>query len=349
VNLSSVVVKATKSLDDKLIPNNLPIGKFVVSSYEKNSQWKNDLLLVDGTTKKSLTYAQGYDLIYRTASALRKLGAKNGFGVAIISPNHINFPSVFLGTSLVGGYSVTLNPLAPDQELIYQLELAEAKIIFTHPLLLPKIVPIAEKLKLRIVSFDDVSAPNVMSFQDFVKNESLSNIDIESFPENGKDFDVNSTAVIPFSSGTTGLSKGVMLSHRNLISNIIQGKVFESRYFDRNQGDIINLIPLPFFHIFGMMAGMCIPMYAGGTTISMSSFDLQRFLELIQEYKVKRAFVVPPIIIALVKHPIVANYDLSSIECLFSGAAPLGGEIREACQKRLKCKVLQGWGLTETR
>jgi acyl-CoA synthetase (AMP-forming)/AMP-acid ligase II len=156
--------------------------------------------------------------------------------------------------------------------------------------------------------------------------------------------DATSTATIPFSSGTTGLSKGVVLSHRNLVSNVLQLYAPETKYFN---SDTTLLVPLPFFHIYGLVLGLLTSARHNAKTVFMPAFDLPKFLELAQSHKVTRTYIVPPIILALAKHPLVASYDLSSLKVIISGAAPLGGDVQEACAKRLNCIVKQAWGMTE--
>jgi len=143
-----------------------------------------------------------------------------------------------------------------------------------------------------------------------------------------------------------------MLSHRNLTCNVLQAMPYEGKYFlpenNRSKQRGVALIPLPFYHIFAMTAGMNLVLYTGSKLIFLKQFDLERYLHLIQEHKVTRGHVVPPILIALAKHPLVAKYDLSSLDCLMSGAAPLGADIQVAVSERLKCIVKQAWGMTET-
>lgn len=324
---SSNIVRCTTPFDVTSIPN-MSYGKFLLQEYENNPSWKDDLVVVEGTTKNTLTFGQSYDQIYRTASALSNFGISYNHGVAILSPNHINFINVFIGTTLTGGYVISLNPMNGDDELKYQLDLAEAKIVFVHPLMIAKVLPIADKLKIPVISLDNVATvEGVMNYSQFLSEEKIANIDTNAFPPKSQNFDYESVAVVPFSSGTTGKSKGVVLTHKNLISNLLQVKTVEGDVFGRRDATgnrTVSLIPLPYFHIFGMSAGLAMPLYTGTLSVTMAQFDLQRFLELIQEYKVTRAYVVPPIIVALVKHPMVANYDLSSIQYLLSGAAPLG-------------------------
>ena len=106
-------------------------------------------------------------------------------------------------------------------------------------------------------------------------------------------------------------------------------------------------MPLPMFHIYGMVIGMLLPVWMQGKTILMSSFDLVLYLELIEKHRVTRSFIVPPILLALAKHPIVDKYDMSSLKTLNCGAAPLGEETANAAATRLDCVVKQGWGMTE--
>jgi len=149
--------------------------------------------------------------------------------------------------------------------------------------------------------------------------------------------------VLPYSSGTTGLPKGVMLTHSNLVANICQIDGIEGTHANDT---IIGV--LPFYHIYGMVVILLSCLYHGGTIVSMPRFDLEEFLKHIQNHKITRAHLVPPIVLGLAKHPLVDQYDLSSLQVVMSGAAPLSEELVKACSARLNCLVKQGYGLTET-
>ena len=149
--------------------------------------------------------------------------------------------------------------------------------------------------------------------------------------------------MLPYSSGTTGLPKGVMLSHTNLVANIGQ---IQDAFAIESDDTLIGV--LPFFHIYGMTVIMNQGLRAGATIVTMPRFDLDQFLGLIAEHGVTRAYVVPPIALALAKHPAVDKHDLSSMRTIMSGAAPLGAELAEKVAERLDCTVIQGYGLTET-
>jgi acyl-CoA synthetase (AMP-forming)/AMP-acid ligase II len=150
------------------------------------------------------------------------------------------------------------------------------------------------------------------------------------------------TAVLPYSSGTTGRGKGVILTHRNLVANLCQVEpVFQL------QSDVRILAVLPFFHIYGMTVMMNQGLHKRATVVTMPKFDLTEFLRIISEYAVDRIYIAPPVAVALAKHPMVDEYDLSCIDVIFSGAAPLDAELGHAMGKRLGCTVLQGYGMTE--
>ena len=153
----------------------------------------------------------------------------------------------------------------------------------------------------------------------------------------------NDLVALPYSSGTTGLHKGVMLTHRTLVANVCQSVAHQ-----RFREDERVIAVLPFFHIYGLVVLMNIPLYRGATVVTMPRFDLAEFLRVLEEYRITRAWVVPPIVLALANHPLVDEFDVSSLESMLSGAAPLSAELEQACGKRLGCRMQQGYGLTET-
>jgi len=148
---------------------------------------------------------------------------------------------------------------------------------------------------------------------------------------------------LPYSSGTTGFPKGVMLTHHNLVANICQAEALHHVGQDER---IIGV--LPFFHIYGLTVIMNAVLHRGATVVTLPRFDLEPFLQVMQEHTITRAYLVPPIVLALAKHPAVDRFDLSSLKVILSGAAPLDGGLAEACAERLGCNVFQGYGLTET-
>jgi len=149
-------------------------------------------------------------------------------------------------------------------------------------------------------------------------------------------------AALPYSSGTTGLPKGVMLTHRNLVANLVQTAVLHAI----EETDRIILV-LPLFHIYGLQVVLNLGLCAGATLVTMPRFELEAFLGLIQQQRITRAFVVPPIVLALARQQLVDQYDISSVTAMMSGAAPLDAELETACASRVGCRMVQGYGLTE--
>ncbi len=150
-------------------------------------------------------------------------------------------------------------------------------------------------------------------------------------------------AVLAYSSGTTGLPKGVMLTHHNLVATLCQ-----CQPVGHVTADDVGIAVLPFFHVYGLTVLMALTLWQGATLVTMPRFDLEQFLTLLQDYRVTGAALVPPIMLALARHPLVDRFDLSALRSVGSGAAPLGAELQEACGRRLACMVFQGYGLTES-
>lgn len=363
-SVDSFIVRSSLQLEDLQVqsPMELPpvkdmlqmsLPKFILQDFMHPE--KRDLVAItDGFKRTDLTFKKVYAQCFSFAHKLRELGIKKDESVAIMSPNTMNYLPVFLGTMMAGARSTCVNPLNTEYELMNQVTAANSSIIVAHPFNLVTAQRVAAKRPgCRVIVFDDeissamdVNADTSIKLSEFL-NEPIDKIDLNAyFPDNDPKFDPHAVATLPFSSGTTGIMKGVMLSHHNLVANTLQCYPYECRFLQptatKPRGTL--LVPLPFFHIYGLVAGLLSSHFYGSKLLFMPSFDLQKFLELIQDYKVTRAFVVPPIVLALAKHPVVDKFDLSSLDCLMSGAAPLGGDLEQACAARLNCLVKQAWG-----
>jgi acyl-CoA synthetase (AMP-forming)/AMP-acid ligase II len=302
--------------------------------YQHALQYGDKPAMIDGQTGRTLTYAQLYGGVRRVAGNLAKRGLRKGEVVGIYSPNLPEYPLAFHGVVLAGGVVTTANPLYTADELAYQLRDSGAKFLITVGPLLEKAIPAAQQAGVQevfVIGEGDGATPFTALLADAEP------------PEVALD-PAEDLVVLPYSSGTTGLPKGVMLTHRNLVANMVQ--VMASGVNLQFDERVIGV--LPFYHIYGMLVILNLCLHKGMTIVTMARFDLEQFLKIMQDYQITRANLVPPIVLALAKHPIVDNYDLSHLKIIMSGAAPLSAELAQACAERLGCIVLQGYGLTET-
>ena len=296
-------------------------------------QYGERMAIIDGPTGRSMTFNQLGDAIRRFAGGLKAKGFSKGDVLAIVSPNIPEYAVVFHGTCLAGGTVTTVNPTYGPDEIAYQFNDAKATMAVTIGMFLPAVQKAAETSGVtEIYTFDPVDGATWVA--------ELIGEPFDGQVELDPDEDI---AVLPYSSGTTGLPKGVMLSHRNLVANVMQVQPGVNM-----DDDEVVIAVLPFFHIYGMQVLMNSVLRHGATLVTMPRFDLEQFLTLVQEHKVTRAYVVPPIVLALAKHPLVEKYDLSSLRQIVSGAAPLGADLAAAATQRVGTEVVQGYGLTET-
>jgi acyl-CoA synthetase (AMP-forming)/AMP-acid ligase II len=315
---------------DVSIPQ-VPLYDFIFEHAEKNA---DVAAFIDGPSGRTLTYRQLVGAIRKCATGLAKKGFKKGDVFAIYSPNLMEYGIAWHAVAMLGGINTTVNPLYTVDELTFQLKDSGAKYLLTIPPFLDKATDAARRANLREV-FVFGEGPGATPFAALLDNDG-------DAPK--ADIDPRKDLVaLPYSSGTTGLPKGVMLTHHNLVSNIAQcepvGAVPENE-------TLVGI--LPFFHIYGMVVILGNTVRNGATVVTMPRFDLEGFLRTIHDHRVTRAYVVPPIALALAKHPLVDRFDLSSLELVFSGAAPLGEELERACAERLGCRVAQGYGMTES-
>ncbi|GAA4781825.1 AMP-binding protein [Microbacterium gilvum] len=290
---------------------------------------------VDGPTGAVTTYGQLVDAIDAFAGALSVRGIGVGDVVALHAVNSAGFAIAFHGILRAGATATTVNALFTPREIEKQLRMSRAVAHVTVSPLAPGSVPAAQAAGIaddRIVVLD--------GWNGFL---SLAQLLAEGSPALEIAVDsASGVAVIPFSSGTTGVPKGVMLSHRNLVANVQQ--CVERIHVE--PGERV-LAVLPFFHIYGMTVLLDLAVRVRATLVTMPRFDLTEFLRVIQDEKVSYAFIAPPIAVALAKHPLVDEYDLSSLRTVFSGAAPLDERLGHAVADRLGVEVLQGYGMTE--
>ncbi|TFB87532.1 4-coumarate--CoA ligase family protein [Cryobacterium algoricola] len=291
--------------------------------------------LIDAATGTSTSYRELVAGIDAVAGALSARGIGVGDVVAVHAPNSTAFAIAFHGILRSGATATTINSLYGAAEIASQLRDSEARLLFTVAPFLPQASEAA--------ALAGLAADAVALLDDDGSRLSLADLILEGRPAPVVAFDpATHVAVLPYSSGTTGRPKGVILTHRNLVANVAQAiPVLEGTADDRV------LAVLPFFHIYGMTVLLNIALAVRATVITMARFDLPEFLRLIQDYRATYVFIAPPIAVALAKHPLVDAYDLSSLRTLFSGAAPLDAVLAHAVADRLGCQVRQGYGMSE--
>jgi len=288
--------------------------------------------LIEGATGRVLTYAQLVEQTRRFAAGLSRGGIRQGDVVAIWSPNSPEYAVVFHAVSRLGAILTTVNPTYTVEEVAHQLKDAGARMVVTTSALL-------EKAQAAIATQGEPI--DVITIDEVAGVPSLASTMVDADPPSVTIDPDRDIVVLPYSSGTTGLQKGVMLTHRNVVANLLQIDSMESSEIRALLG------VLPFFHIYGMVVIMNHGLMRGAAVVALPRFDLETVLRILQDYPIGIAHVVPPVVIAFAKHPMIDRFKLSHLHTLFSGAAPLGSEITTAVVARLPIQVRQGYGMTE--
>ena len=289
---------------------------------------------IDGPSGRAITFGELAGMVDKIAAALGERGIGTGDVVGLFAPNSPEWAAAFHGVLRANAVVTSANSLYTPSELAHQLADSDAKLLITVSAFLDRARAGLAEAGLpedAVVTLDAV--PGVTSLADLLATTAAP----PALTTTAAD-----TAVLPYSSGTTGRAKGVILTHRNLVANLCQIAVM-----GHVTSEMTMLAVLPFFHIYGMTVMMNHGLHKRATVVTMPKFDLVEFLRVIAEYRVRRVYIAPPVAVALAKHPIVDDYDLSCVDIIFSGAAPLDAELGHAMGKRLGCTVLQGYGMTE--
>lgn len=292
--------------------------------------------IVCGATERAYSYRELAEAVPRAAAGFHARGIRQGQVVGIVSPNSPDFAVAFLALASLGAVCSTVNPVATAEEIGAQFSDSDARMLLTIPALLEKCQAasrIASTVRETVVFGEADGAVSFQSLLDHANAPPAAIIDPR-----------HDVVALPYSSGTSGVPKGVMLTHRNLVANLCQIRGGAGMLAEDDR--VIGV--LPFFHIYGMVVIMLGALVEGATIVTMPRFELEQFLGVMAKYRITYGNVVPPIILALAKAPAVDSYDLSSLRTLFSGAAPLSDALAGSCAKRLNVRVRQGYGLTET-
>jgi 4-coumarate--CoA ligase len=316
----------TSPLPDVEIPV-VPVTEFVLRRADATPE---KIAITDGGSS-SYTYRALREAVQRVAGGLHARGFGPGSVLGIMAPNVPEYAIAFHAVAVAGGTVTTINPTYGAEEVRFQLQDAGASLLLTVPMFADVAATAMEGTgveELFVMGEAEGATPMASLFADPIEQ-------VEVDPR-------THVVVLPYSSGTTGLPKGVMLTHYNLVANICQ-----MEHVLDYQGDEAGLAALPFFHIYGMQVLMNGLIANGVRVVTMPRFDLDQALALVQNEKITRFFAVPPMVLGLAKAPQVDNYDLSSLKQVFSGAAPLGADLANEAGARVGVEVIQGYGMTE--
>ncbi|CAJ1941880.1 unnamed protein product [Sphenostylis stenocarpa] len=327
-------------LPDIPIPTHLPLHSYC---FQNLSQFQHRPCLIDSETGDILTYAEVDLAARRIAAGLHKIGIRQGDVIMLVLRNCPQFALAFIGASHRGAVVTTANPFYTTAELTKQAVATKTRLVITQSAFVDKIKSLADDNEVMIMCIDNFSSENV---NDGVLHFSaLTNADETEAP--AVKINPDDVVALPFSSGTSGFPKGVMLSHKNLVTTVAQVVDGENAHQYAASEDVL-LCVLPMFHIYALNSILLCGIRSGAAILIVQKFEMTTVLELIEKYKVTVASFVPPIVLALVKSGDAHRYDLSSIRAVVTGAAPLGKELQEAIKARLPHAAFgQGYGMTE--
>ena len=288
--------------------------------------------LIDAPSGRAITYEQLGSLVRRAAAGLAARGFRRGDVLAIYAPNLPEYAVAAHAVLSLGGVVTTGNPLSTPAELAKQLLDSGARVVLTVP-------PFVDAARQ--------AATEAGCSELHVFGEAPGATPFAALLEHGDDpaeapIEPDGTAALMYSSGTTGVPKGVQLTHRAIAANLVQ----TAHAIGMSEDDTLVAVA-PFFHALGFTVLLNTGLAGGATVVSLPRFDLEAFLRAIQDHRATVTIIVPPIALALARHPAVSRYDLSSLRLVGCGAAPLGKEIEVECEERLGCLVFQGYGMTE--
>lgn len=294
--------------------------------------------VIDGDS--SYTFQQLDSYSDRLATALAAKGVTKGDRIGLLAPNCVEFEIAFFGIIKLGAIVSTINSGYREREIAHQLNNSGAEILIVHESLLE----MAQAARTEIPALKELivikAERDTNSFWNLIENSQAAPPSVTIDP-------LNDIAALPYSSGTTGLPKGVMLTHQNLTSNVTQMVNRPGENAVCVEDDVM-LVHLPLFHIYGMSILMNCSISTGATQVMMGRFDMELFLSLLSKHKVTCLYSVPPVGLGLSQYPGVKNHDLSSLKWGFFGAAPMSPEMQKRIEDVMGFSILQGYGLTET-
>jgi acyl-CoA synthetase (AMP-forming)/AMP-acid ligase II len=289
--------------------------------------------LIDGPTGRTYTYSQLPDYISRLAAGFAHHGLRKGDVLAIFSPNLPEYALAFHAAATLGVATTMVPPLFTDAEIIKQLRDSGARFLLTIPELMKKAREVSHATGITRV-FVIGETEGAVSFSSLLQHgDTLDSVQIDARAD---------TAVLPYSSGTTGFPKGVMLTHWNLVAMLRQMEGNDAFSQDDRMVCVV-----PMYHLYGLHIVVNLGLSQGATIVTVPRYDLDQFLRILEHYQITVAPLVPPLVLALSRAPQVNAHDLSALRLIHCGAATLADSVARACQERLHCPVRYGYGLTE--
>ena len=293
---------------------------------------------------KNVTYREFNEQVRKFATALDRLGVKKGDRVALMAPNCPHFVISYFAIMIIGAIVVQTNPMYTAREVGYLLKDSGAEVMVVYDALYPYVKEAQDDTNLQKVIVFNLEEANPFEGDQIYSFEKL----LSETPSNPPAVQINLTedlAVFQYTGGTTGVSKGAMLTHFNLVSNAYATMRW---LHDVTKGKERNLVILPLFHSFGMTVNMNSNILMAGTMVLVPRFEPQEVLDLIKAYRPTFFHGVPTMYTALLGHPNLEKYDLSSIRACISGGAPMPMEIMQQFQEVTGAKILEGYGLSES-
>ncbi|WZY00758.1 long-chain-fatty-acid--CoA ligase [Bacillus sp. FSL W7-1360] len=313
---------------------------------------------------KKMTFGTLYEQTLRFANRLKALGVKKGDRVAIMSANCPQAVIGYYATLMVGGVVVQTNPLYVERELEHQLNDSGAKVLICLDLVMPRVRNVRSKTPVETVIVtsikDYLPFPKNLLFPLVQEKKGMPKVKV-TYDERTLRFtqmikegqveeanvavEIDDLALLQYTGGTTGPAKGVMLTHRNLVVNTQQSKAW---LYKTNPSEERILGALPFFHVYGMTAVMNQSILTGAAMVLVPKFNPEEVLKTIEKQRITLFPGAPTMYVALINHPDIGKYDLSSIKACLSGSAPLPLEVQETFEEITKGRIVEGYGLTET-
>ncbi|XP_028775361.1 4-coumarate--CoA ligase 1-like [Neltuma alba] len=331
-------------LPDICIPTHLPLHSYCFQNF---LQFKHRPCLINTKTNQTFTYADVQLIAAKVASALNDLGVRQGHVIMLLLQNCPEFVFSFLGASSLGVIVTTANPFYTVAEVEKQATASNTTLIITHESLLEKVKDFARdnNVKLVLIDDDEATLPQEDIMSNFVRFSDLMKAEKNNIPP--VTISTEDVVAMPYSSGTTGLPKGVMLTHKGLVTNVAQLVDGENPNLYLEKEDVIACV-CPLFHSYSLFTILLCGLRVGAAILIIPKFEIATMLELVQKHNVTVAPFVPPILLAIVNYPNLQQYDVSSIRMIMCGAAPLRKELEDAVKAKLpNASLAQAYGMTE--